>query len=135
MIAYSEAVGQLQANQDIFRFFKKMIAFRKLRPSLCRSRCWRDDIRWYGTGPVVDLSPDSRTLAFCLHGARTSYQPDTCRYTIRSQADDDIYVTINAYWENVHFRIQEGAPHDWVRFTTLSKTLRPCEPTTIKSAW
>ena len=93
--------SQLQANQDIFRFFKKMIAFRKLRPSLCRSRFWRDDIRWYGTGPVVDLSPDSRTLAFCLHGA--------------SQADDDIYVMINAYWENVHFRIQEGAPHDWVR--------------------
>jgi len=93
--------SQLQANQDIFRFFKKMIAFRKLRPSLCRSRFWRDDIRWYGTGPVADLSPDSRTLAFCLHGA--------------SQADDDIYVMINAYWENVHFLIQEGAPHDWVR--------------------
>jgi glycogen operon protein len=93
--------SQLQANQDIFRFFKKMIAFRKSHPSLCRSRFWRDEIRWYGTGPVVDLSPDSRTLAFCLHGP--------------SQADDDIYVMINAYWENVHFRIQEGAPHDWVR--------------------
>jgi isoamylase len=24
-------------------------------------------------------------------------------------------VMINAYWENVHFRIQEGGPHDWVR--------------------
>ena len=75
MIAYSEAVGQLQANQAIFRFFKKMIAFRKLRPSLCRSRFWRDDIRWYGTGPVVDLSPDSRTLAFCLHGGEHRTNP------------------------------------------------------------
>jgi len=93
--------SQLQANQDILRFFKKMIAFRKSHPSLCRSRFWRDEIRWYGTGPVADLSPDSRTLAFCLHGP--------------SQADDDIYVMINAHWENVHFRIQEGTPHDWVR--------------------
>jgi len=93
--------SQLQANQDIFRFFKKMIAFRKSHPSLCRSRFWRQDISWYGTGATVDLSPDSRSLAFCLHGA--------------SQADDDIYVMINAYWQELHFQIQEGSHHDWVR--------------------
>jgi glycogen operon protein len=93
--------SQLQANQDIFRFFKKMIAFRKSHPSLCRSRFWRDDIFWYGAGPAVDLSPDSRSLAFCLHGA--------------SQADDDIYVMINGYWQELQFQIQAGAPHDWVR--------------------
>jgi len=93
--------SQLEGNQDIFRFFKKMIAFRKSHPSLGRSRFWRDDISWYGIGPAVDLSPDSRSLAFCLHGA--------------SQADDDIYVMINAYWEELHFRVQEGAPEDWVR--------------------
>ena len=93
--------SQLQANQDIFRFFKRMIAFRKSHPSLCRSRFWREDISWYGIGPAVDLSPDSRSLAFCLHGA--------------SQDDDDIYVMINAYWEALQFQIQEGAPQDWVR--------------------
>ena len=93
--------SQLQANQDIFRFFKGMIAFRKSHPSLCRSRFWREDISWYGVGPTVDLSPDSRSLAFCLHGA--------------SQGDDDIYVMINAYWEELQFQIQEGAPQDWVR--------------------
>lgn len=93
--------SQLQVNQDIFRFFKKMIAFRKSHPSLCRSRFWREDISWYGIGPTVDLSPDSRSLAFCLHGA--------------SQEDDDIYVMINAYWEELEFRIQEGTPQDWVR--------------------
>ncbi len=93
--------SQLQANQDIFRFFKGMIAFRKSHPSLCRSRFWREDISWYGVGPMVDLTPDSRSLAYCLHGA--------------SQADDDIYVMINAYWEALHFQIQEGAPQDWVR--------------------
>jgi isoamylase len=93
--------AQLQANQDIYRFFKAMIAFRKSHPSLCRSRFWREDISWYGVGPTVDLSPHSRSLAFCLHGA--------------SQGDDDIYVMINAYWEALEFHIQEGAPQDWLR--------------------
>jgi glycogen operon protein len=93
--------SQLQVNKDVFRFFKRMIGFRKSHPSLCRSRFWREDISWYGIGAAVDLSPDSRSLAFCLHGA--------------SQGDDDIYVLINAYWEALQFQIQEGAPHDWVR--------------------
>jgi isoamylase len=93
--------SRLEANQDIFRFFKGMIAFRKSHPSLCRSRFWREDISWYGVGPTVDLSPDSRSLAFCLHGA--------------FQGDDDIYVMINAYWQALRFHIQEGAPKDWVR--------------------
>ena len=93
--------SQIQANQDIFRFFKNMIAFRKSHPSLGRSRFWREDISWYGVGREVDLSPDSRSLAFCLHGA--------------SQADDDIYVMINAYWQELRFEIQEGTPQDWLR--------------------
>jgi isoamylase len=93
--------NQLQRNQDIFRFFKSMIAFRKSHPSLCRSRFWREDIFWYGVGPTVDLSPDSHSLAFCLHGA--------------SQGDDDIYVMINAYWQTLQFQIQDGVPEDWLR--------------------
>jgi glycogen operon protein len=101
--------SQLQANRDIFRFFKRMIAFRKSHPSLCRSRFWREDISWYGTGPTVDLSPDSHSLAFCLHGA--------------SQADDDIYVMINAYWQELQFQIQEGTPQDWIR---IVDTDLPC---------
>ena len=93
--------SQFERNQDIFRFFKGMIAFRKSHPSLCRSRFWREDISWYGVGPTVDLSPDSRSLAFCLHGA--------------SLDDNDIYVMINAYWQALRFHIQEGKPEDWVR--------------------
>jgi len=98
--------SQLDANQDVFRFFKNMIAFRKSHPSLCRSRFWREDISWYGTGPTVDLSSESRSLAFCLRGA--------------SQADDDIYVMINAYWEELLFEIQEGVPQDWRRIVDTS---------------
>jgi glycogen operon protein len=98
--------SQLQTNQDIFRFFKGMIAFRKQHPSLSRSRFWREDVDWYGVGEKADLSSDSRSLAFCLHGA--------------SQGDDDIYVMINAYWEELEFHIQEGAAREWVRIVDTS---------------
>jgi isoamylase len=93
--------SQLRANQDIFRFFKNMIAFRKSHPALGRSRFWREDVTWYGTGSTVDLSQDSHSLAFCLHGA--------------SQNDDDIYVMINAYWEALEFHVQEGTAQEWTR--------------------
>jgi glycogen operon protein len=92
---------QLQTNRDVFRFFKNMIAFRKCHPSLSRSRFWREDVNWYGIGEGVDLSSASHSLAFCLHGA--------------SQADDDIYVMSNAYWEKLEFQIQEGTPQEWTR--------------------
>jgi isoamylase len=93
--------SQLQTNQDIFRFFRGMIAFRKSHASLSRSRFWREDVAWYGTGPRADLSTDSRSVAFCLRGA--------------SQDDDDIYVMINAYWEEFDFQVQEGAAGEWTR--------------------
>ncbi len=84
-----------------------MIAFRKAHPSLCRSRFWRDDIRWYGVGPQADLSHASRSLAFCLLGA--------------SQGDDDLYVMINAYWEALDFSVQEGSPRTWRRFVDTGR--------------
>jgi glycogen operon protein len=98
--------SQLRTNQDILRFFKSMIAFRKAHPSVGRSRFWREDVAWYGTGPPVDLSQDSRCLAYCLHGA--------------SQGDDDIYVMINAYWEAVEFHVQEGTAPQWQRIVDTS---------------
>jgi glycogen operon protein len=97
---------QLQTNRDVFRFFKSMIALRKAHPSLSRSRFWREDVDWYGVGPKVDLSHDSRTLAFCLHGA--------------SQGDDDFYVMINAYWEDLEFELQEGKAQEWKRIVDTS---------------
>ena len=93
--------SQLESNRDIFRFFKKMIAFRKNHPSLSRSRFWREDVSWYGVGPTVDLSYDSHSLAFCLHGA--------------SQGDDDIYAMINGYWDKLEFDVQEGTAREWKR--------------------
>ncbi len=90
-----------RAHADVFRFFQKMIAFRKAHPSLSRARYWRDDVRWYGVGAQIDLSHNSRSLAFCLHGA--------------SQDDDDLYAMINAGGDDLVFEIQEGQPDDWRR--------------------
>jgi len=110
--------SHLQVNQDIFRFFKRMIAFRKSHPSLGRSRFWRDDIKWYGTGAAADLSNDSRSLAFCLHGA--------------SQNDDDVYVMINAYWQALPFTVQEGAPQQWTRIVDTALPTPDDFPETAK---
>ncbi len=98
--------NQLRSNKDILQFFKKMIAFRKMHPSLSRSRFWREDVSWYGVGPTADLSYDSHSLAFCLHGA--------------SQGDDDIYAMINAYWEELDFNVQEGTAQEWKRIVDTS---------------
>ena len=54
-----------------------------------------------GTGEKPDLSYDSHSLAFCLHGA--------------SQDDDNIYVMIHAYWEQLEFHVPEGTAHEWMR--------------------
>ena len=98
--------SRLRANPDIFRFFKLMIAFRKAHPSLARSRFWREDVRWYGVGPEPDLSYSSHSLAFALHGA--------------SQQDNDMYIMINAYWQDLSFDIQEGTASEWRRVVDTS---------------
>ena len=82
-----------------------MIAFRKGHPSLCRSRFSRKDIRWYGIGPG-STSPDSHSFAYCLHG--------------QSVGDCDLYVMINAYWEDLTFTMQEGAVGQWQRVVDTS---------------
>jgi glycogen operon protein len=90
---------RLRLHQDVFRFFRCMIGFRKAHPSLGRSRFWRDDVRWYGTGAMVDMGSQSHTLAIYLSG--------------RSQRDADLYVMINASENDAAFEIQEGRPGEW----------------------
>ena len=99
--------SRLQAHPDVFRFFQRMIAFRKAHPSLSRSRFWREDVRWHGAGPEVDMSESSHALAFCLHGG--------------SQDDDDLYVMINAGPQKLAFRVEEGSAADWRRVIDTSR--------------
>lgn len=95
-----------ETHQDMVRFVSKLIAFRKAHPSICRSRFWRDDLKWYGTSHLVDLSPQSKRLAFSLRG--------------EAEDDDDLYVMINAAAEAAAFGIQEGNPGDWKRIIDTS---------------
>ena len=97
---------RLDRNRGFFRFFKLMIAFRKTHPSIGRPTYWRDDVSWYGPAGPVDLGPESHSFAYCLHGA--------------SLGDDDLYVMVNAHWEEHTFEIQEGAPRDWLRVADTS---------------
>lgn len=96
----------LPKHQDIFRFVSRMIAFRRSHPSTGRSRFWRDDIHWYGPAREVDMSSESRTLAWCLHG--------------RSVGDDDIYVMINFGTGPIDFGIYEGVVGEWKRVVDTS---------------
>ena len=86
-------------HRDFLDFCRAVIAFRKSHSSLCRSVFWHEAIRWYGVEHAPDLSSQSRSIAFCLHGTR----------------DDpyDLYVMINADHEAKTFGVFERSPHEW----------------------
>lgn len=84
--------ARLDDNQDIYRFFRLMIAFRK-RNFICRSRFWRDNARWYGVIGDPDRSETSHSLAFYLRNA---------------DGPADLYVMINMYWEDLSFEVQQA---------------------------
>ena len=83
---------RLTANRELFDFAKGMIALRKARRSIARSRYWRDDVRWFGTAGAPDLSVPSHTLAWHLSGA--------------AYDEDDLYVMVNAWSAPLEFDIQ-----------------------------
>ncbi|QEF98632.1 Glycogen debranching enzyme [Stieleria maiorica] len=90
---------RLQEHAVFHRFFRMMIAFRKSHPTIARSRFWREDVRWYGTGADVDWSYDARQFAYFLCG--------------ESQRDIDLYVMVNADWRPHTFSIQHYESSDW----------------------
>jgi glycogen operon protein len=90
---------RLQQNQDFYRFFKLMIAFRKAHPSIARPTYWREDVHWYGPEGVPDYGADSHRFAYYLRGS--------------AMGDDDLYVMVNAHWQDCMFTVQEGTPENW----------------------
>ncbi len=99
--------ARLEHNREVFRFFQKMIAFRKAHPSIGRAVFWRGDVTWYGPNGAVDLGSESRCLAFHLRGA--------------SVGDDDLYVMINGHWEDHEFTIQVDPALTWRRVVDTSQ--------------
>jgi isoamylase len=108
--------NRLRGHSGIFRFFKLMIAFRKAHPTICRSRFWREDIRWRGVEASIDLSYHSQTIAYYLNG--------------KGQDDVDLYVMINAYAEPLQFTIFDGLHKPWFRVvdTSLPSPQDICAP-------
>ncbi len=100
----------LEQNQQIFRFFKHMIAFRKSHPNLYSGQFFtgepdaqgQKDIDWHGVklySPGWD-DPSSRMLAFTIWG--------------RSQ-DDDIHVILNMEWSDLDFEIPLLTDRQWLK--------------------
>ena len=83
-----------------------MISFRQSHPSIGTGRYWRGDVSWYGVGPQADVGNGSHSIAFGLRGG--------------SQEDDDIYAMVNAYWEDLDFRVQEAGRGLWRRVVDTS---------------
>jgi glycogen operon protein len=100
--------SRLEQNREIFQFFKRMIAFRKAHASIGRPTFWREDVRWFGPEGGVDFGAESRCLAYFLSGA--------------SMGDDDLYVMINAHWNERNFNVQEGKPAEWRRVVDTART-------------
>ena len=105
----------LEENAEVFRFFKRCIAFRKAHPVLRNDAHLqrRDlvgsgypDVSWHGVKAwQPDWSEASRTVAFMLDGAHAR------RGTVR---DDDVYVAANTHWEAHEFELPRlGEDRRW----------------------
>lgn len=115
-------------HHDVFRFFQRMIAFRKSSTTLTRRRFFTGelnergmpDIAWHG----CDLhapgfkDPNSGVLAFTLGG---------------SDGDDDLHVMMNMEDQALEFQIPELRDRSWHRFVDTSKP--PGEEITELEAW
>lgn len=114
--------SRVKSNEDFARFFRKMIAFRRSHPTLCRNRFWRKEVRWYGAEGGPDFSPHSHSIAYFLKG--------------KSFGDVDLYVMINGWREPLKFAIQEGSAGAWKRvidtgFATPNDIVDPADAVAI----
>ncbi len=99
----------LKKHQDIFRFTKEMIKFRKRHPILSRDSffkgvphngCRKPDVEWHGkTRNIPDWDVDSHIIACLLNG---EYARDE-----NNNRDNDIYIAFNASEEGIYFEIPE----------------------------
>lgn len=100
---------------DIYRFFSKMIAFRKSHPILRRARYFDGqlnergvaDASWHGCQVNCPgwQDPDARVLAFTLGGFGT---------------DPDIHVMMNMFWEPLSFDLPHIPDRAWYRSVDTS---------------
>jgi glycogen operon protein len=111
----------LEKNQELFHFFRKMIAFRHAHPALRNRYHFQNkdykgsgypDISWHGLEPWnADFSESSLCIAFMLDGAHAKGG---------FVSDNTIYVGINMHWEPHYFGLP-GLP-EGVRWHVFANT-------------
>ncbi|MBE3559027.1 MAG: glycogen debranching protein GlgX [Ktedonobacteraceae bacterium] len=111
----------VEKNQEIFRFFKKMIEFRKLYHTLRRSYYFTGqvnarglpDISWHGTrlNSPDWFDPSLRALAFTLGGF-----PDD-----NGAGDTDIHVILNMDERDLDFDLPSVDGRSWYRVIDTSQ--------------
>jgi isoamylase len=105
-----------EQHRDYFTFCQYMIHFRKSHPALQREEFFKGvdqsqndipDIGWHGVEVgKPDWQTDSHSLAFMLDGSMKETGAD--------KDDNNIYVAINAFWSDLHFRLPKpGQGKTW----------------------
>lgn len=100
---------ELKKKQDFFRFYTKVIEFRKSHSILSRSRFLRDkDVIWHGKQPnQADWSAESRFLGLTLPDPTNHYE---------------LYIAFNAFSNDVTLTLPEKPVHyPWKRIIDTSK--------------
>lgn len=104
-----------EANADLVRFFRLLIAFRK-RTSLLRRSTFDFSgsdgfhVTWHGVKRMSpDWSNDSRTLAMQL----TQVSPDGSR--------QDLHLIANAHWDAHDFELPQIGHYEWFRLVDTSQ--------------
>ncbi len=110
-----------EKNQDTFRFFKQMIAFRRNNPTLQRNSFFTGkvngrglaDISWHGCrlNSPGWFDEHSRVLAFTLGGFTKE----------GSSGDTDIHVVFNMEWEDLDFDIPALADRKWYKIVDTAQ--------------
>jgi len=118
----------LEANQELYNYFKNMIAFRHAHPVLRGKEHFRNvdyvasgypDISWHGTRAwQADVSEHSRCVAYLLCGKHA--KSGTCE-------DSTIYVAMNMHWEMHGFELPAPPPgENWHVFANTDLA-PPCD--------
>ncbi|WP_411826635.1 glycogen debranching protein GlgX [Luteolibacter sp. AS25] len=105
----------VEKHADCYRFFSRLIQFRKSHPTLRRANNYTGqknergltDISWHGcqlNAPGWD-DPQARALAFTMAGFG---------------ADPDLHVMMNMHWEPLTFDLPEVPGRDWHRSADTS---------------
>jgi glycogen operon protein len=103
-------------NRDLYRFWKRMIEFRKAHPALrqgqffsgARNERGLPDVSWHGTklnSPGWD-DPEGRTLGVTLAGF---------------SGEPDIHIMLNMFWESLDFELPSVAGWRWRKAVDTSE--------------